>query len=129
MIGSNAFPMFLPQGYESTLDDYLNCIDYLVDMIGPEHVGIGSDFCQEQTREWFEWIFSSQGTIPAKHVPFTPNPYRHLHGLEGTRQFGNIAEGLDRRGYSEADLRKIMGGNWLQLFKKVWKGHVHGPQC
>lgn len=122
VIGSNAFPMFLPKEFDSTLDDYLDCIDYLVDMIGPDHVAVGSDFCQEQPREWFEWIFSSQGTVPAKSVPYTPHPYRHLHRLEGTRQFGNIAAGLLKRGYSADDVRKIIGSNWLRLFERVWKG-------
>ena len=120
VIGANAFPMFFPEGFESTLDDYIDRIEYLVELAGVDHVGIGSDFCQEQPREWFEWLFSSQGTIPAEQVAYTPHPYRHLHGLEGTRQFGNVAAALLNRGYSKEEVRKIIGGNWLRLFEQVW---------
>ena len=122
VIGANAFPMFFPNGFDSTLDDYLDAIEYLLEMVGPEHVAVGTDFCQEQSREWFEWLFASQGTIPAREVAYTPHPYRHLHGLEGTRQFGNIAAGLSGRGYGDDDVRKIIGGNWLRLFAQVWEG-------
>jgi microsomal dipeptidase-like Zn-dependent dipeptidase len=55
------------------LDDYLAAIDYLVDMVGVDHVAVGTDFCQEQPRAWFEWTFSSQGTLPAPDVGYTPH--------------------------------------------------------
>ncbi len=122
VIGANAFPMFFPNGFDATLDDYLDCIEYLVEMVGPDHVAVGSDFCEGQPREWFRWLFSSQGVRPPEHVAYTPEPYRHLHGLEGTRQFGNIAAGLLERGYSPDDVRKVIGGNWVGLFRQVWEG-------
>lgn len=121
VIGANAFPMFMPSGYSSTLDDYVDRIDYLVHMVGPDNVAVGTDFCQSQPREWFEWIFSSQGTIPSSDVPVTPQPYRHLHGMEGTRQFGRLVESLGNRGYQDTDILKIIGGNWLRLFERIWK--------
>lgn len=122
VIGANAFPMFFPQGFETSLDSYLNAVDYLVSLVGVDHVGIGTDFCMEQDRPWFEWIFSSQGTIPADHVPETPSPYRHLQGFGSPREWPRVTEGLLARGYQEADVLKILGGNWLRLFRQVWKG-------
>ena len=53
---------------------------------------------------------------------YTPEPYRHLHGLEGTRQFENIPAGLSDRGLSDETVRKVIGGNWLRLFSQVWEG-------
>jgi membrane dipeptidase len=120
VIGANAFPMFLPAGYDSGISDYVDRIDFLVDMVGVDAVAIGTDFCQAQPKSWFEWIFSSQGSVPAGHVPHTPEPYRHLRGMEGTLQFESIAVELDRRGYVAADVKKIIGGNWLRLFGEVW---------
>ncbi len=121
VIGSNGFPMFFPKGFESTLDDYLDRIEYLVQMVGPDHVALGSDMCQEQPRTWFEWLFSTQGTIPASQVADTPEPYVHLDGFASSAEFQNIGEGLEKRGYSQGDVEKIMGGNWLRLFGEVWK--------
>ncbi|MBI4218895.1 MAG: membrane dipeptidase, partial [Chloroflexi bacterium] len=80
VIGANAFPMFFPDGFDSTLETYLEAIEYIVQLAGADHVGIGTDFCMEQPREWFEWIFSSQGSVPAASVAPTPQPYSHLKG-------------------------------------------------
>jgi membrane dipeptidase len=129
VIGANACPMFFPNGFESTLDEYLDAIEYLVDMVGAEHVAVGTDFCQEQPRAWFEWIFSSQGTLPARDVGYTPHPYRHLRGLEGTRQFGAIATGLLARGYPPDAVRQVIGGNWLRLFTQVWRADAVPSDC
>jgi membrane dipeptidase len=121
VIGSNSFPMFFPRGFQSTLDDYLDRVEYLLQLVGPDHVALGSDLCQDQPRAWFEWLFSSQGTIPAEQVAETPEPYTHLHGFSSAAEFQNIAAVLEKRGYSSADVGKIMGENWLQLFGKVWR--------
>ena len=50
VVGANAFPTFLPKLYESTLSDYADAIDDLVDRVGIDHVGIGTDFCQGPAR-------------------------------------------------------------------------------
>ena len=76
VIGANAFPMFFESAFDSTLDDYLDAIEYLLDMVGDDHVAVGTDFCQEQPHEFFEWLFTTQGTIPAASVHYTPEPYR-----------------------------------------------------
>jgi membrane dipeptidase len=123
VIGANAFPMFFENGFETDLDEYLDAIDYLVQMVGIDHVAIGTDFCMEQSRPWFEWLFASQGKIPAPEgsVAFTPEPYRHLKNFESPADWVNVAEGLTARNYSDADSRKVLGENWLRLFGQVWK--------
>jgi membrane dipeptidase len=120
VIGANGFPMFFEDGFDSTLEQYIDCIDYLVQMVGIDHVGIGTDFCTDQPRSFFDWIFSSQGTIPAKEVAYTPEPYTHLKGFENQTEWANVAEGLQARNYSDADAAKILGGNFLKLFGQVW---------
>ena len=124
IIGSNGFPMFFPNGFKSTLNDYLDRIEYLLQLVGPDHVAIGSDLCEQQPRSWFRWLFSSQGTIPPLHVEKTPEPYTHLHGFSSALEFGNLSSGLLDRGYSEEDIRKIMGENWMNLFRRVWEGNL-----
>ena len=138
VIGANGFPMFFPRGFEATLDDYLDRIEYLVQMVGPEHVALGSDLCQGQiwrlvrldtvppARSWFESApgigpFSSLPPVPAEHAASIPEPYVHLNGFASAAEFQNIAAGLEKRGYSRADIENIMGGNWLRLFSKVWR--------
>ena len=67
VIGANAFPPFLRNGFESTVADYVDVIDDLVERIGVDHVAIGTDYTQDQPKAFFDWIFARQGTkiIPA----------------------------------------------------------------
>jgi len=65
-------------------------IDYIVKLVGADYVGLGSDF---------DGIESA---------PL---------GLEGVQDFPKITEALLKRGYSKKDIEKILGGNFLRVFK------------
>ena len=49
-----------------------------------------------------------------------PDSYQSLSGLESPDKMRNISNELQKRGYKNEDIVKIMGGNWLKLFEKVW---------
>jgi membrane dipeptidase len=76
----------------ATLDDAANCIDHIVKVAGIDHVGIGSDF---------------------DGIPDVPK------GLEDVSKIPDLTAALLKRGYSEADIQKIMGGNMLRVLKAV----------
>jgi membrane dipeptidase len=76
----------------ATVEDAAACIDHVVKIAGIDHVGMGSDF---------DGITS---------VP---------HGLEDVSKTPNLRAALLRRGYSEADVRKIMGENFLRVIREV----------
>jgi len=121
VVGANAFPTFLHNGYESTLSDFVDAIDDLVERVGINHVAIGTDFCQDQPHSFFEWLFTLQGT---KYRPMPldiPDPHHHPHGFETPDRMPDLAEALLSRGYSGEDTSKVLGGNWLRLFHDVWK--------
>jgi membrane dipeptidase len=94
------------QDIECVLDHY----DYMVNLVGVDHVGIGTD------------------TTVGDHVAFhrvllgrgpdqLPAPY--LNGLESPADGKNIVRGLIRRGHSDEDVLKIVGGNALDYFRRV----------
>jgi membrane dipeptidase len=126
VVGANAIPGHHPNAYESTLEDYLQTVDYLVQMVGIDHVAIGTDFCMGRTLEWFGWIGRSHGLGPTPVPPKyqdemeIPQPYRALHGFSSPLEFVNVADGLLSLGYDEEATRKILGENWLRLFGQVW---------
>ena len=120
MVGANAFPIHLRTGYESTVKDYVDSIDDLVERVGIDHVGIGTDFCQDQPHSFFEWLFSRQGIRPLRRPVPIADPHYHPEGLETPEEMPNIAIELMRRGYGAEDVKKILGGNWLRLFGQVW---------
>ena len=125
-MGANAIPGHHPNAYESTLEDYLETVDYLVQMVGVDHVAIGTDFCMGRTLDWFTWIGRSHGLeptpVPPNFLSFkVPQPYRALHGFSSPLEFVNVADGLLALGYDEEATRKILGENWLRLYEHVWK--------
>ncbi len=121
VIGANAFPIFLRNGFQSNVQDYVDAIDDLVERIGVDHVGIGTDYTQDQSKAFFDWIFSQQGTKYQENpIPF-PDPVVHPKGMETTDKLSNVAQELLKRGYSPADVTKVLGGNWLRLFREVWE--------
>ena len=120
VIGANAFPPFLRDGFDSTVDSYLDAIDDLVARVGVDHVGIGTDYTQDQPAAFFDWLFAQQGTKYRERPVAYPYPLIHPRGMERPDTLSNLAGGLLGRGYSSADAAKILGGNWLRLFREVW---------
>ena len=120
VVGANAFPIHLRTGYESTIKDYVDAIDDLVERVGIDHVGIGTDFCQDQPHSFFDWLFARQGIRPQQRPVPIADPHYHPEGLETPDAMPNIAVELMRRGYGAEDTAKILGGNWLRLFGQVW---------
>lgn len=122
VIGANAFPSFLPKGYESTITDYVDAIDDLVERIGIEHVGIGTDYCQDQPYKFFEWLFAQQGTKFRPMPVAIPDPHVHPYGMETPDKMVNISVELSKRGYSQTAISMVMGENWIRLFRQVFRG-------
>jgi membrane dipeptidase len=81
-----------------SLKSLVDHIDYVARLVGADHVGIGSDF---------------------DGIPVTPL------GMDDVSCFPNITKELVARGYSESDIRKILGGNFLMILREVQK--TEGP--
>ncbi|MFC2012953.1 dipeptidase [Chloroflexota bacterium] len=118
MAGANIYPYFLASGNKATLSDFIDTVDYMVNLIGIDHVGIGSDFTQGQSPEWYRWLFSGRNIDREPRyqlgIPVYPK------GIETASDFPNLTRALLERGYPESDVKKIMGANFLRLFGEVW---------
>ena len=109
-------------GGETTLETYLDHIDHAVKVAGMEHVGLASDFAIQgleavgSTREnWYlPRLTRFKPSYQVRWPPWIPE-------LDGTDRYRHVAMGLDRRGYKQADIEKILGGNWLRYFGEVLK--------
>ncbi len=91
VMGMNFAPSFIHPDI-ATLGGLVDHIDYIVDLVGPDHIGLGSDF---------------------DGIPYTPI------GLEDVTKMPAITEELVKREYSEEDIQKILGENHLRVFKQV----------
>lgn len=75
-----------------TIEDILDHIDHAVKIAGVDHVGLGADM-----------------------IPRMPTPV----GMRGAQDYPAITRGLNRRGYSDKDIEKILGKNWLRVWENV----------
>lgn len=124
---TNWGPLNLREGMTSrpTVNDYIDAIDYIVELVGIDHVGVGTDM--------------SHGTYPdgdkirglpskrlvgggyADHIERAPRSrLRYVEGFDDYGQLPNFIELLGGRGYSTEDIAKILGGNYLRVFRQVW---------
>ena len=117
VIGALSFPAMLTPSLPATLDDYVNAIDYLVDMVGIDHVAIGADFMEEMPREVAEVVLSGLSLDVIAFMQSIP-PVRDF---ASTADMPHVTANLLERGYSTADVQKIMGGNWLRLYGQTWE--------
>jgi membrane dipeptidase len=99
-----------------TLEDYLDMVDYAVQAIGIDHVGIGSDVFESHTK--LAWESSTKRQYPN---PWTYET-KEAEGFSSVSHWPSVIRGLIQRGYSDADLGKILGSNWLRVFTECWIG-------
>ncbi|MFO7942507.1 MAG: dipeptidase [Bacillota bacterium] len=96
-LGAKADSIYGSRGAEgaprANLEMVLDHVDHIVGLVGPEHVGLGSDF---------------------DGIGDTPD------GLENATKLPDLTDGLFRRGYPEKDIRAILGGNFMRVFREVW---------
>ena len=90
----------------------------MINLVGEDCVGIGTDFTQEYGDEFFRWITHDKGW-GRKLVDF--GPIMNPEGMRRIGDFPNLTAAMEKRGWPESRIRKVMGGNWLQLLKDVWR--------
>ncbi|MFG6159369.1 dipeptidase [Halomonas sp. 1390] len=116
-VGVTMFTPFLRAGVDATVDDYVEAIEYVMNIVGEDAIGIGTDFTQGHDQNFFEWLTHDKGyarrlTRFGKII----NP----EGIRTIGEFPNLTEALSRRGFSESQVRKIMGENWVRVLRDVW---------
>ena len=133
VVGATSFAPFLPKGHASTVEDFVDAIDDLVQRIGIDHVAFGTDSTHDQPLEFWHYIGAQQGTkfpstfsdgsIPYTELSFQPQ------GIENPAQLPNLAAALAARGYRAEEIGKLLGGNWLRLFERVWGASASGSDA
>jgi len=116
-VGVTMFPPFLKKGPSSTVDDFVEAIEYVIDICGEENVGIGTDFTQGYGKPFFDWITHDKG-YGRKLTDFGDviNP----KGIQTIGEWPNITAAMERRGWNASRIERVIGGNWLATLKAVW---------
>jgi membrane dipeptidase len=108
---------------KATLEGLLDHIDYIVGLVGVDHVGLGLDFTDATERytrpikePWMIWR-DRRPEMLGTWEDFFSVPY--ARDIDDHTKVPNLVRGLVVRGYSDEDILKILGGNWLRVFEKV----------
>ena len=112
-----------------TLDDFANHIEHLVNVMGIDHVGVGNDNCGPgpSTNSMVEFP-EDMPQVRGRVGDFDWSGFREEHRVHGDYRlvgydnFGdwpNLTVKLAERGFNEEELRKILGLNYLRVFRDI----------
>jgi len=110
VIGINGIGDFLG-GKSSEL--IVKNMEYVMDLVGPEHVGIGIDYVIDK-QEVIEYITKHPDVFPA-------DKFNDILAMVEPEQIPEFTELLYQRGYSEEIISGILGGNFLRVAEQTWK--------
>ena len=119
MLGFSLYPHHLKDKTDCSLQSFCEMIAQTGDKYGIDHIGIGSDLCQDQPDSVVEWMrvgrWSKQidyGEGSATQPGFPPMP----SWFQDNRDFNNIEKGLADVGMNADEVAAVMGGNWYRFF-------------
>ncbi len=118
VIGITGVRMFVKGDEPTTVEHVLDHFDHVRKLIGPEHLGVGSDIdlygydamppeLNKQLRASYKGSYSFREKID-------------IEGLNHPKRIFDLTEGLIRRKYSDADIEGILGGNFERVLARIW---------
>ena len=118
LLGFSLYPFHLKNGSDCTLNEFCDMVADTAELMGVDHIGIGTDLCQEQPHSVLEWMRNgrwSKDTDYGEGSKANADWPKPLAWFRDSRDFPNITNGLLARGFSPPEVTKIMGQNWLNL--------------
>ncbi|MFP2770877.1 dipeptidase [Oceanisphaera sp. KMM 10153] len=129
LLGFSAYPFHLKNGPDCTLEEYCDMIADTAELMGVDRLGIGTDLCQNQPLSVLEWMRNGRWSKAmdygegSKSNADWPRP---LSWFRDSRDFPNLTQGLLARGFSQQDVAKIMGLNWLNFLDDALQPQTAG---
>jgi membrane dipeptidase len=119
VMGITGVRMFVKNDEPTTVENVLDHYDHVRKLIGPEHLGVGSDISLEgyddmppemnkQLRASYKGSYGFREKID-------------VEGLSHPKRMFDLTEGLIRRKYSDTEIEGILGGNFVRVLSDVWK--------
>jgi membrane dipeptidase len=104
---------------EASIEDVLDHIDHVVGIMGVDKVGIGTDYPGPLPRPVAIRVTKRDSGLgfTEKEQPITAESV--VQGFRDLREWPNVARGLISRGYKDDEIKGILGGNFLRIFKEV----------
>ncbi|HEU5208479.1 MAG TPA: membrane dipeptidase [Longimicrobiales bacterium] len=118
VMGITGVRNFVRHTEPTTIEHYIDHFDYVRDLIGVEHLGIGSDI-----------DLDGYDDMPAEDYAQLKAGYKDsyafrdkidIEGIDHPKRMFDVTEGLIRRGYSDDAIRGILGGNFARVLAEIW---------
>jgi membrane dipeptidase len=116
VIGANGFPSFVTREAKPTLDHFIDHMAYVAELVGAEHVSLGIDYFDVPRREYDRFV--NAGLWSPETYP--PPPWNYPAGIEDASGLPRLTKRLLERGFSEQEVRGILGENCLHVYEQVW---------
>jgi membrane dipeptidase len=118
VFGITGVRMFVKNDEPTTIEDVLNHFDHVAKLIGPEHLGVGSDIdlygydamppeLNKRLRAGYKGSYGFREKID-------------IEGLNHPKRMFDLTEGFIRRKYSDKDIEGILGGNFKRVLSQIW---------
>jgi len=120
VIGITGVRMFVKADEPTTVEHVLDHFDHVRQLIGPEHLGVGSDIdlygydkmppeLNKKLRAGYKGSYGFREKID-------------VEGLDHPKRMFDLTEGLIRRKYSDKEIEGILGGNFKRVLSQIWVG-------
>ncbi len=118
VMGVTGVRMFVKTDEPTTLEHYLDHFDHVRDLVGSEFLGVGSDI-----------DLHGYDDLPATQNQALRSSYKgsygfrdkiDIEGVDHPQRMFDLSEGLIRRGYSDGEIRGILGGNFSRVLTALW---------
>jgi membrane dipeptidase len=119
VMGITAVRMFVKNEEPTTIEDVLNHFDHVKKLVGPQHLGVGSDIdldgyddmppeINKRLRAGYKGSYGFREKID-------------VEGVDHPKRMFDLTEGLIRRKYSDTEILGVLGGNFKRVLSEIWK--------
>ncbi len=119
VIGVVAVPAYLTDAALPTIDNMLDHVDYIADLVGWQHVAIGTDWPLQAPIDIQRPLFMPDNKDTAFRPEDRLDVTVNLKGFDDCRDMPNFTRGLVKRGWSDEAIRGVLGDNVLRVFEAV----------
>ncbi|AZO13652.1 membrane dipeptidase [Mesorhizobium sp. M2A.F.Ca.ET.043.05.1.1] len=114
LLGLSLYPLHLPKGSDTTLDQFGRMAREAAEIMGAEHLGIGSDLCQDQPDSVLRWMREGRWTREVQAAAsFPAQPSWFGSNLD----FRGLSQGLLAAGFDETGASLVLGGAWHRFIR------------
>ena len=120
VMGITGVRNFVKNSEPTTIEDVINHFDHVKNLIGPQHLGVGSDVDLDGYDDMEPAAYQRLKTAYKDSYSFREKI--DIEGLDHPKRMFDLTEGLIRRRYSDAEIAGILGGNFARVLGDIWSG-------